>query len=181
MRGRYWLVGLAGAGAMAGLFGGCGGTTRDIPADAGADATSGVDAARETGGPADTGTVVDSGAPPCESDADLVNTAVPDASLGEGGSTAAVCVGCVRTRCASQLAACQNECECRRDIAALFACLNADGGSQAACASLVLSSTSQNALPLGGCLIAQCQSACATGAGGTDAGGDGGTDAGGGG
>lgn len=157
-----------------GLFGGgfavqaCGGTQSDSTAatDAGADV---VDATvKDTNAP----DVKDS-APPCDPTADFLKD-IPDASLADGASTTGVCLGCAKSKCKAELAACSKDCACQ-DIAGEAIGCYLKGESIIKCGSQFASvptATRNIGIAVFGCINSECPDECATSAFNPDAGAD---------
>ena len=51
-------------------------------------------------------------APPCDTNADFLKD-IPDASLADGATTTGVCLGCAKSKCKTELAACSADCACQ--------------------------------------------------------------------
>src|SRR5689334_8451568 len=120
MSGMRWLMGVATGLSVGCLVAvGCGGTTTvttvapiDAGPDTATDATTSPDATPDV--------VKDAPPPSCVNDADLETTTVPDASIGDAGGSTAKCMACARKECASEIAECNKECECRELVSELF-------------------------------------------------------------
>jgi len=161
MRIRFFVVGVSAV-----LFGGgfalqaCGGTQSDsTPAvDAGQDV---VDATvKDTNAP----DVKDS-APPCDPNADFLKD-IPDASLADGASTTGICLGCAKSKCKAQLAACSKDCACQDVAGDAIACY-VKGDSIIKCASgfaSVPTATRNIGLTVFSCINSDCAEECATSA-----------------
>jgi hypothetical protein len=125
-----------------------------------------VTVADTTPPPKDTGPdIVDSGAV-CP-DADLTNLPIPDASLGDGAASPAVCIGCVKTSCSTQLSACNGDCDCKALVVDLFGCIG-QGNSPISCVGGLGPGALGNAElgDLAGCILPNCQSICLPGSDG---------------
>lgn len=170
---RHWLGGVIVGVVTAGVaFAGCGGSTDDTAADAGAGdgstTTEGDGAVTRDAAP---DRHISDAAVTCEADADLFNTNIPDAAIGDGGGNAATCAACARSDCLPELTACNAECECRKVFVDFYACIGG-GGSLLTCGSQAASAGGgQAGQPLALCVVAQCRSECGLNTG--DGGGDG--------
>jgi hypothetical protein len=154
---KLTLVGVAFC-AVSAIWAGCGGdTTENNPSDAGAgDATlDALPPVRDSGGDA----VVDAG---CAVTADITQLDVADASISPNASTG-TCSACVKTTCDAELAACNDDCDCKTSILELFDCLASGQGLQV-CGQILVGSISGGGggplQPLGLCLFQQCQVGC---------------------
>lgn len=107
----------------------CSGKSEDAEAtDAGTDAyEAGKDA-----------TVVDAAdsAPPCDPNKDFLKD-IPDASIADGATTTGICLGCMKTKCASEIKACAKDCPCQNLASGSLECVlkAANQAAQLACAS----------------------------------------------
>jgi hypothetical protein len=158
----------------AGLVGGgfalqaCGGSQSDTAAvvDAGGDV---VDATvKDTNAP----DVKDS-APPCDPTADFLK-GIPDASLADGATTTGACLGCAKSKCTNELAACSKDCACQNLAGDAVDCY-LKGGSILSCGSsfaTVPASTRNIGIAVFGCINSECPTECATSAFNPDGGAD---------
>jgi hypothetical protein len=146
------------------LFGGgfaiqaCGGTQSDTAAavDSGTDV---VDATvKDTNAPD-----VKDAAPPCDPNADFLK-GIPDASLADGASTTGVCLGCAKSKCSTELAACSKDCSCQGIAGDAIDCY-VKGGSILTCGSsfaTVSASTRNIGIGVFTCINGNCATECAT-------------------
>jgi hypothetical protein len=106
-------------------------------------------------------------------DAQVTAPNVPDAAIGDSGTTTGACIGCIESRCVSEANACQADCSCRKLAFDFFGCLAA-GKSATRCGNDVIASGSNLTLTqLGACVRSSGCESSACGGGG-DGGGDGG-------
>jgi hypothetical protein len=163
------------AGLVAGGFAlqACGDTQSDGAAvvDAGGDV---VDATfKDTNAP----DVTDS-ALPCDPTADFLKD-IPDGSLADGASTTGVCLGCAKSKCSSELAACSKDCACQGLAGDAVDCY-LKGGSLLSCGSgfaSVPASTRNIGIAVFSCLNNECPTECATSTFNPDGGADADADA----
>jgi hypothetical protein len=148
------------------LFGGgfaiqaCGGTQSDSTAavDSGADVADAT--VKDTNAPD-----VKDAALPCDPNADFLK-GIPDASLADGASTTGVCLGCAKSKCATELAACSKDCTCQGLAGDAIACY-VKGGSILTCGSsfaTVPTSTRNIGIGVFTCINGSCADECATSA-----------------
>ena len=164
MRVRHWIlfgsisVGLVGAFAV-----GCGSTDSGTATDAGSDVTTDVAVDQNNGGQ-DTGTdAKDGGGTTCIEDSSIAQLSPPDAAIGEGGASVGLCLGCIKTNCNTELAACAADCPCNNGVESVLGCV-LQGGALLTCGAPILGlpgNSSNLGLALGQCLGANCQAECA--------------------
>ena len=119
------------------VAGGCGGKTDDVApgtTDSGPDIAL-VETPADTGGPKDTGKVVDDSAKAYDVPGSLFDVTIPDVDFGDG-VTSGGCYDCTKKNCSKELAACDADPRCRgmalcvlidckgstTDTACLFSC-----------------------------------------------------------
>jgi hypothetical protein len=198
MRTMQWLVGLAAAGALSGLFvAGCGDDTAATPppSDAGpADHTTPMPEAApmETGmgtdAPSGDDSAVDGGMEACVPDADLATVMLPDAAIGDSSATVPECFACIATQCPTELAACSGDCTCSAVAQTFIACISS-GMPAYTCGAALLGNAGADpaATALANCVGGPitgadagpgCLAQCGIGGGGGEGGTEGGTEAG---
>ena len=174
MRASQWLLGLATASAIVGaVASGCGGSTNNNngSTDAATDVTTDhFEAAAPEAAPE--AAPQDAAAEACPVDADVTWPTVPDASLGDSGSTTGACLACVQAACPDLLSECNALCSCKEAFGTFETCVAA-GTSITTCGADLVSS----GLPLTDCTCAvSCANTCGVTLPGD--GGDGGGDSG---
>ena len=113
MKLRAWLVLGSSVSLVTAVVIACGGTSDDggskPTTDSGAPDTSVVD----TGAPQDASKadVVDTGT--CDTSKSFLDTIPADASLDDAGRTAGECTACLKAKCASEVSACNADCDCQ--------------------------------------------------------------------
>jgi len=128
-------------------------------------------------GPKDTGADAKDAAPPCDPNADFT-TKIPDASIADGASTTGLCAACAKTKCKTELAACNKDCPCQNLASGALDCF-AKSQDLLKCGSgfFGANSTTQNiGLAMFDCIRDECNAECAADQFAPDAGdaGDGG-------
>jgi len=100
------------------------------------------------------------GAEPADAcvDANLTSLAVPNAPIGDAGVTVAECYTCVRNACQSELAACNQDCECNPAVASIPGCLATGNEKIGECAAVLQGNTLGGAVL--GCLEQNCIRTC---------------------
>jgi hypothetical protein len=98
----------------------------------------------------------------CQKDADFTQIPVPDASIGDAGANAGVCVSCVRTTCQTEANACAADCDCNNAVLGFIACIG-NGGAITTCGAVLLqlpqaSQAMGQALAI--CVYQGCRQAC---------------------
>lgn len=160
MRIRIFLA-LASASFVAAGFGveACGGSS-----DSGANDTkdSGVAETAADTGAKDAAGDADSGAP-CDTTKDFLGL-IPDASIADGASSTGVCVGCTKSKCSAEVAACAGDCDCQGIAGTALTCY-AKTQDPLGCAGQFLGvkkKTQDIGLALFGCVQNKCKNECAT-------------------
>jgi len=159
----FLCVPVAGMTAVAACGGG-----EDNPTDGGSDATTDVqpDIAKlpETGPD-----VLDAG---CANDVDLTQylpSADASIDVDAGGLDIAVCTGCLKDNCGTDINACNSDCDCRQGVIDLVTCIGG-GGDLQGCFLDAVTSSDKNLTNLVACAYGQCLNICVpNGDGGTDA------------
>jgi hypothetical protein len=142
-------------GSLFGLaaVGGCGGTSSAT--DAGTDATTTPDVTTKETGP---DAIVEAG---CSTDANISNLPLPDAALNDAGATVSGCAACLNTSCKSDIADCQDNCECREAVVGFYDCV-AKGSALINCATSLLGLQGQQAQQIGQSLLLCANAFCRT-------------------
>jgi hypothetical protein len=164
----------------------CGSTTSNNPPGSGADGGGSDSGGANNGGDAsDASSTADSGqdsAPSCViGDADISTLSPPDASLNDAGASVGACIGCAKTNCSTDVAACNTDCECNTALVCIFECIGGVGNTLLTCAEQCggLANVDGAEETLLGCAEKSCKAECGQGGGGTkptDAGGQDGSD-----
>jgi hypothetical protein len=149
----------------------CGGTTTDSSTTADSSIEAAADAKEAAADAADA-------APQCDPKGDPLK-GIPDASLADGASTTGVCVGCVESKCAAEVAKCAADCPCQNVAGKALTCYTKNQQNLGACISTltgVPSATTKIGTALLFCVQGSCSVECAASAFTGDAGdgGDGG-------
>lgn len=162
MKLRAWLVLGSSVSLVTAVVIACGGTSDDggskPTTDSGAPDTSVVD----TGAPQDASKadVVDTGT--CDTSKSFLDTIPADASLDDAGRTAGECTACLKAKCASEVSACNADCDCQGAAGDILKCVGAGGGLITCVQNAsVPTSTLQNVVaPLGICVQSKCKAEC---------------------
>ena len=96
--------------------------------------------------------------PTCEVDASIATYTFPDASLGDAGGSAPLCGACLNEKCATDVAACDDDCPCLEATRSVLEC-GQDGGTASYCAGMYASSNT-NFASLAVCIYEQCSTPC---------------------
>jgi hypothetical protein len=169
---RGFLLGLSSAAALAAAaMQACGGDTDAIPStDGGTDAP--LDGRTRDAATDGSGGTPEAG---CDTTGEFWAD-IPDAALGDGGSTTGICVGCLQDHCQDLLDECNIDCNCRAVVGEFLECY-LESGEALPCflagGTSPSAKTTQIGQDLYGCLRASCQTQCAFEADAGD-GGDGG-------
>jgi hypothetical protein len=128
---------------------------------------------------------VDSGpevAPPppdaatCDLSANLLDK-IPDAAIADGASTSGVCIRCANAKCATQVSACNANCQCQSVVARGLDCYLKNTTDPTACLAQFATvdvKIQSIGLVLVTCLNSACEQECATASFQEADGGDGG-------
>jgi hypothetical protein len=102
-------------------------------------------------------------APPCDPKKDFLAD-IPDASIADGASTTGVCVGCIKTNCKMEVAACAADCTCQNLAGKALECYakTQDAFGCAGQFAAVPTATRNIGIALFGCVNNQCDDECAT-------------------
>ncbi|HEX7667828.1 MAG TPA: hypothetical protein VF407_25045 [Polyangiaceae bacterium] len=158
MNKRVWLGVLLVTMPAAGFIAvGCGGDSDDSSATP----DSGADVVVEKDATPDVVVVVDAAPARCD-DGGIENLSIPDAALGDGGATTATCLTCTKESCASQIKACDKDCDCENGIDDALTCIGEKGGLDSTCIGDLQDNSAATAL--GECLYLSCQNECGIGA-----------------
>ncbi len=134
----------------------CGGTEETpAPVDAGKDVT--VDAPQDV---APDNAVVDAG---CAVDGSLNTLTPPDAAIGDSGATLPGCATCLKTKCSSDINACDQLCECKEAVFGVYDCLGKGKGFQTCAVTNFVGAgqeTQTIGLSLGQCAGTNCSVQC---------------------
>jgi hypothetical protein len=154
------LLGSIAMGVVGAFAVGCGSTDNGTTADAGSDVTTNDVAVDQATGQ-DTGAdVKDAAASSCVEDSSIADLNPPDAALG--GSSVGLCLGCLKSNCSAELAACAADCPCNNGVEGVLGCL-LQGGSLTTCGAPILGlpgNSSNLGIALGQCLGGSCQAEC---------------------
>jgi len=96
--------------------------------------------------------------PACEVDASIATFTFPDASLGDAGGSAPSCGACLNEKCATDVAACDDDCTCLEATRLVLEC-GQDGGTATYCAGMYGSSNT-NFASLAVCIYERCSAPC---------------------
>lgn len=163
----------------------CGSTSSNNPPG------GGVDGGGDTGGGSN-GTDASDGSSPGDSgqdsapacvigDADISTLSPPDASLNDAGASVGACLGCAKASCATDVSACNTDCQCNTALVCIFQCISGVGNTLLTCAEQCGGIANVNAAEeaLLGCAEKSCKAECGQGggtkpndAGGVDASGE---------
>ena len=130
-----------------------------------------VDAGNDSSAATDTGTKKDT-APPdedagtnnCDANADFTKE-IPDAAIGDSGSTTGLCLQCGNKNCAKQIDDCNKDCDCQGLAGDALDCYLKNQSNPLICAGSfgnVSQSTQQIGIALLGCINSKCKNECAT-------------------
>jgi hypothetical protein len=144
---------------------GCGDDSTPLPSDASADHS--LDQT--------SGQVGDA----CAFDGSLTTLNLPDAAIGDGGSTVPGCFGCILANCGTVVATCSADCACAEGVRTFVACVAAGNDPTLVC-GLALVSVDTNSAALAACVAGStfggsgmgCLSACGQGSLFSEAGAD---------
>ena len=121
--------------------------------DAGSDAAE----AGQEAGPPDSAT--------CDLGANLLER-LPDASIADGASTSGICIGCVDTKCGSQVNACNKSCECQNAAYRGLNCFLQNSTNPTPCLAQFTTGVDPQVQAIGislaACVNANCKKDCAT-------------------
>jgi hypothetical protein len=168
MRKVHFLVGSV---FVAGLVAACGSTSSNNPpgnqdgggADSGG-TTPGMDSGGDSTSPVDAGQ--DTAVACVIGDADITTLSPPDASLSDAGGSVGACIGCAKTSCTADVAACNTDCECNTALVCIFECIGGVGNTILTCAEGCGGSLSSLSGPEGAlleCADSKCKVECGQG------------------
>jgi hypothetical protein len=148
-------IGLFGAGFA---IQACGSTTNDAVATADSGPEAAVEASiKDTSVPD-----AKDAAPPCDPNKDIL-VGIMDASIADGASSVGLCLGCAKTKCAMQIAACTMDCDCQGIAGGALECFaKSQSFACAAPFSSAPKATQQIGIALAGCLQQDCPDECQT-------------------
>jgi hypothetical protein len=151
------------------------GSTEETPAVT-TDGGGGADVAKDTTPPKDTAAPPEEDATTCDINADFTKE-IPDAAIGDSGSTTGICLGCAKQKCQKEITACNTDCPCQGLAAEALDCYLKNSDNPFACAGSfagVDQKTQGIGLGLLQCINSGCKKECATDSfqqdGGPDAG-----------